>query len=616
MRTHPTLLVSLPLLVLAGTALAGVDPRGDGPSWIWADAEGDGAWASLVLADTNGDGLQDVVIADPIVDATRRELDDPTRLLVFLGGAALPAAPDLRLDAHSDVATSSSGAWGDVDGDGDDDFVTWSEGAVAGDRTVWVRWGGAGGPGAAIALDIQDSYSPTGFAKKLPVGRIADVNGDGFGDVLMKQTGGPSRSGQSVFSLHLGTATGVERVPAWKKAFDYRGLVDAEATIAGDLDADGFLELVMTFVFDTDLGRVSEIHVYRGNSAGLSDANWSAQALPGIVSKPSDVTALAAGDLDLDGRDDVLVALSPNTPGEPSRLLSFHGDPDYAFRLSDPVVEWRDNNASDARLIGVGDLDGDDVIDIAIASPGLPDPLGLASSTGGVAVGLGRDVWFSRRRFLSFTATGDDRLFGALGGFGDTDGDGLADLVIVSRGVLGAQVATVQRFLGFADRDLDHADDAVDCAPEDARVFPDAEEVWYDGTDQDCDGNDDDRDLDGVPSPEDCDDLDPARYVGAAEVWYDGVDQDCDGNDADQDNDGATAIEAGGDDCADRDPLVGPGMAEVVGNGVDDDCAGGDSPSILPAPDCGCTTGGAPGAGAAALLLVALIRRRARPSPA
>ncbi|MFH1469622.1 MAG: MYXO-CTERM sorting domain-containing protein [Pseudomonadota bacterium] len=48
----------------------------------------------------------------------------------------------------------------------------------------------------------------------------------------------------------------------------------------------------------------------------------------------------------------------------------------------------------------------------------------------------------------------------------------------------------------------------------DPTAHPGAEELWYDGTDQDCDGNDDDQDGDGYGLAEDCDDLDAALHEG------------------------------------------------------------------------------------------------------
>jgi len=130
----------------------------------------------------------------------------------------------------------------------------------------------------------------------------------------------------------------------------------------------------------------------------------------------------------------------------------------------------------------------------------------------------------------------------------------------------------------LADYDQDGADhlDAGgdDCDDTDPTVHPGATEVWYDGIDQTCDGNDLDADADGTDHRWDCNDEDPSVYPGATEVWYDGVDQDCDGNDADFDEDGYTSIEVGGPDCDDSNPLVHPGSADGGTALVDDDCDG------------------------------------------
>lgn len=74
----------------------------------------------------------------------------------------------------------------------------------------------------------------------------------------------------------------------------------------------------------------------------------------------------------------------------------------------------------------------------------------------------------------------------------------------------------------------------------------------------------------------DCDGEDPARHPAQAEVYYDGVDADCQGDDDyDADGDGYDQNDPVAPDCGDNDPLVNPGAPERCASvGVDDDCDG------------------------------------------
>ena len=136
----------------------------------------------------------------------------------------------------------------------------------------------------------------------------------------------------------------------------------------------------------------------------------------------------------------------------------------------------------------------------------------------------------------------------------------------------------------FVDQDKDGYLAEDDCDDNDYRVYPGAEEIC-DGKDNDCnDDTDEGFDLDGDGALDmeqcgdigtDCDESDPE--IPADEIAYDGIDQDCNGSDlSDVDGDGYSGLSGGGNDCDDLDATVHPSAPEVARDGIDQDCNGVD----------------------------------------
>ena len=132
------------------------------------------------------------------------------------------------------------------------------------------------------------------------------------------------------------------------------------------------------------------------------------------------------------------------------------------------------------------------------------------------------------------------------------------------------------------DSDGDGYNDAGDCDPNDASVFPGAVEICEDAVDNDCDGATDvvddqcpDEDGDGYAAASaggsDCDDLDASVNPGQSEVTCDAVDNDCDSTSLDDPDADADGVSLCSGDCDDGNASVYPGAAELCDN-LDNDC--------------------------------------------
>ncbi len=161
---------------------------------------------------------------------------------------------------------------------------------------------------------------------------------------------------------------------------------------------------------------------------------------------------------------------------------------------------------------------------------------------------------------------------------------------------------------GQVDDDGDGVIASKDCDDGNPSISTAEPEVWYDGVDSDCAGDDDyDQDADGYVPKEfvglttlkvknsgtlpggDCDDREATVSPKEKDIAYDGVDRSCDGgDDYDQDGDGYVPDEyvglatkyvgtsglLPGGDCDDGNSAVNPAGVDTPYNGLDSDCGG------------------------------------------
>ena len=239
---------------------------------------------------------------------------------------------------------------------------------------------------------------------------VGDFDGDGVDDFA---TGAPAEDGLGAVYLFKGTDT----VPVPWTRIDARRLkatkVDArfgEQLASGDFDGDGNDDLAVG-VPGYDDGRGAVALFYGRPGIGLMPRQWMHMGHAGFPKEQPGAAmgaALAAGDFDGDGKDDLAVGLPGarrhQTSNRSGAITLFHG---AAIELARgrPVFEdqlggsLEDGDAFGAALAS-GRFDHDDRDDLAIGVPLGRDP-STGSRAGGVYLMLGSERGPQRWRRLA-----------------------------------------------------------------------------------------------------------------------------------------------------------------------------------------------------------------------
>jgi FG-GAP-like repeat len=288
---------------------------------------------TFALADFNGDGYPDIVAPPPGGGAA---------LGLYLGsnkGVFATVSSVTTLGFNPSMMTSA-----DTDGDGKADVI------VVGSSLAVLRGSGAAnvGPTSFAAAKIYALPTVTGSLKNLAVG---DVNGDGRSDVLLV-LGGQSASSGGAY-LYVANPDGTLQAPV-----QIDPAVNIRSVAMGDLNGDGRADIALgssNSQFFTSLSLLNGIRVYLGNANGTASSTTT-------VHPSYQYTALAIGDVNKDGKADLLVA--SQSSGLDDSIMTFPGLGNGTFAA--PISLALAGGGPGVTSIALGDFTFDGHVDVML----------------------------------------------------------------------------------------------------------------------------------------------------------------------------------------------------------------------------------------------------------
>ncbi|QHN03569.1 choice-of-anchor D domain-containing protein [Granulicella sp. WH15] len=250
------------------------------------------------------------------------------------------------------------------------------------------------GDGTFTSSTINSVNFPSGLA-------VADFNGDGKLDIAATD------GAESTVTILLGKGDGTfTKVATPEPTGNY-----PDQVAAGDFDGNGRPDLA---IIGGDTG--STLTVLFGNGDGTFTARPTSFTLDGYGN------SLALGDLNGDGKLDIAVSVSANSPGGSSSIAIFLGTGTTTFNLGTPISSAGMGSDGSFGALALGDFNGDKKLDLITYLIDDEDTMNILPLLGN------GDGTFKAQTAI---ATKDDSYETSFG-VGDFDGDGKADFSMAS----------------------------------------------------------------------------------------------------------------------------------------------------------------------------------------
>jgi len=274
-----------------------------------------------------------------------------------------------------------------------------------------------------------------GAALGVSVAAAGDVNGDGYGDVVVgapRHHGLYTQMGQA--RLYLGGPGGLSSAATWTRM----GVQDAaqfggQVSGAGDVNGDGYDDLLVSSPkYANGQSEEGLVQLFLGSAAGPeASASWSVESDRAYSGFGSAIAGV--GDLNGDGIDDIAIGAPRYSNGQvgEGRIYIYYGS-HYGLPAQPSAVREPDvaNAGFGASVAWAGDVNADGFDDLVVGAPSWSNG---QSGQGAAFVYLGSSGGLAP--YPAWTTEGGQAYAyhgGSVTGVGDMNGDGYGEIAVAA----------------------------------------------------------------------------------------------------------------------------------------------------------------------------------------
>jgi hypothetical protein len=419
--------------IVSGTASALTDVK------ILGDSLNDFfGYSASMAGDVNGDGKADIIVGAPY-DDDGGDGSGSVKIITDLATKDNPDSPNFQLngDSASDTFGISVSGAGDVNGDGKDDVIVGATGDDDGGNSsgsAFIFYGGIINGSATIKADVKLTGEADWNLFGNSVSGAGDVNGDGKDDVIVSATGYSGNSG-AVYIFYGGVTSGAAASRynvrlTGDSGSDYFG---TSVSGVGDVNGDGKDDVIVGAPYDNETASDTgaAFIFYGGVTSGAATTKANVKLTGDNASSRFGFSVSGAGDVNGDGKDDVIAgALS-------GMAYVFYGGVTSGVASAKANVKIIGDSAGDNfgySVSGAGDINGDGKDDVVVGARN--DNFG-GHNSGSTFIFYGGVVSGTASLVANVKITGDsaEANFGtSVSDAGDVNGDGKDDVIVGSGG--------------------------------------------------------------------------------------------------------------------------------------------------------------------------------------